>query len=283
MRFFLLFMFNLVISAAGISVDAVAQLKDRLIRERGCVDSMFISQNGVENPGEAMLILENNKVISLTNFMVSIGNKQLVNDDEYAGMLPYQVLTDLDDDGRKELIVFNFTGGSHCCDEVYIFKNISVNNYQFAAKTHAGNVCLTFNKDFIYGLNEHFGYFYTCFACGLEDSARSGLQQAGDFLLRYKNGSLITVKSTRKQNKRIKANLKILAQHPYVKLEDETDQDDGLRKEFAFNFGEYYFLSGKDIKKTKALFDTYYQFPDANNVWKEFVLLLEEISRTNTF
>jgi hypothetical protein len=34
------------------------------------------------------------------------------------------VLADLDNDGKKNLSVNDFTGGAHCCDEFYIFKNI---------------------------------------------------------------------------------------------------------------------------------------------------------------
>ena len=194
-----------------------------------------------------------------------------------------QCLSDLDEDGKKELLVWNYTGGAHCCDELYIFKNISPDKYQLAVKTFAGNVCITENKEIIYDFYEQFGYFFTCYACAYEDTTDTGPVPVHNIVLKYNQGKLIIVPAEADFKNVITDNLTKLGELTFQPLRDEIDQDNGLRKEFALNLAVYYYSYGRNIAETKRLFDKYYRFPDSKKVWTEFSETLNRIGKNNDF
>ena len=99
------------------------------------------------------LVTKKNKIVTLKAFLDS------------TGIFTDHALADLDLDGKKELLVSNYTGGAHCCDEIYIFKNISPNRYQHAVRFYAGNTIITKKGEFLFNFYEQFGYFFTCYAC----------------------------------------------------------------------------------------------------------------------
>jgi hypothetical protein len=193
------------------------------------------------------------------------------------------VLADLDDDGRKELLVSNNTGGAHCCDEIYIYKNIAPNKYQHVAKMFAGNTVITTEKQFRYDLYENFGYFFTCFACGYLDTADEAPIHNTDIFLRYNKGKLSLIPGSAELKSIINDNLGKLGEKPYQKLDPELLQDDGSRKEFAINLAVYYFSFGKNMIETQKLFNKYYKFPDAKPVWAAFAKQLQYIRTQNDF
>lgn len=274
----------LIILPVCFCTSAFAQAQQEPEAEQmNCDDSFFVTHTSVKNLEKIKLSLKNKKVITLKNFIKSgyTGELQKGNDAYHIGNL--QVLADLDNDGSRELILSSFTGGAHCCDEFYIFKSISPGSYRFAAKTFAGDVCITKKKEFIFSFYQQFGYFFTCFACGFEDSTRAGLKQAGSITLQYKNGKLIVVPGTEALKNKIVSNLAFLQKQPYYKLEDDADQDNGLRKEYALNLAEYYFLFERNLNNTKLLFNKYYSFPDAKKVWHEFANTLKAVIEENDF
>ena len=73
-------------------------------------------------------------------------------------------------------------------------------------------------------------------------------------------------------------NLGKLKEQPYVALKDDLAMDEGLRKEFAFNLGVYYYAFGKNFTSTKLLFDKYYKFSDSKKVWNQFVATIKHIN-----
>ena len=199
------------------------------------------------------------------------------------GIGTQQGLKDLDNDGKKELVLYDYTGGAHCCDEFYVFKNIAPNKYQYVAKTFAGDVCINDKNEFIYSFYQQYGYFFTCFACEYSDTSDAGPQPINSITLRYSKGKIMVVPGDQELKNTITDNLSKLKEQPYQKLQDEADQDDGLRKEFALNLAVYYYSFGRNLVQTKMLFDKYYRFPDAKKVWTEFVEILNGIKKESDF
>jgi hypothetical protein len=197
--------------------------------------------------------------------------------------LPIQMgLKDLDGDGAKELMLWNYTGGAHCCDVFYFFKNVSGNKYSYAGELYAGNTCIDDDNVFLYDLHEHFGYFFTCFACGLEEKPDS-FSYVYTLPVTYKKGKLQIQPGDESLLKNIKSNLAYIQNLGWDKGPDKDGFDDGRRKEVALNLATYHFSFGKNLAATKKLFDTYYRFADASKVWKAFLEGLNQVKTSNGF
>jgi hypothetical protein len=193
------------------------------------------------------------------------------------------VFADLDNDGRKELLISNFTGGAHCCDELYIYKYVSANKYQQVAKLFAGNTVITPQKEFVYDFHENFGYFFTCFACGYTDTSDAAPIHISEVTLRYSKGKLLLVPGNSELKSIINDNLGKLGEKPYQVPDADLNQDDGLRKEMAINLAVYYYSFGKNLIETQKLFNKYYKHPDAKKVWTAFAKQLQYIRTVNDF
>lgn len=192
-------------------------------------------------------------------------------------------IADLDNDGIKEMILYNFTGGAHCCDEISLYRYISPGKYLFAARLFGGHTEINPRREFEFSFDESFGYFFTCYACGLTDTSSSGPIPMRRIVLRYQKSKLSVVPGTPAMLDLIRENLKKLGRLPYGKLEDEVAMDEGQRKEVAMNLAVYYFSFGKNLPKTQQLFNSYYRFPDAAKVWAAFSKSLTYIQKENTF
>ncbi len=198
-------------------------------------------------------------------------------------MLSEHVLADLDNDGKKELLINNFTGGAHCCDEILIYKNIAVNKYQHVARLFAGHTVITPEKEFKFSFHENFGYFFTCYACSYTDTSDAAPLNVADLTLKYNKGKLSIVPGDAELKSIINDNLGKLGEQPYQTPDPELNQDDGLRKEIAFNLAAYYFSFGKNIVETQKLFNKYYKHKDAKAVWAAFVKQLNYMRTQNDF
>lgn len=192
-------------------------------------------------------------------------------------------LADLDNDGKKELVINNNTGGAHCCDGIYIYKNAGINKYQEVVRLYAGNTIITEKNEFLYGLHENFGYFFTCYACAYSDTSDEAPIDVSRLTLRYKNGKMVVVQTDNEFKSIINDNLGKLGEQPYQKPGDDPIVDDGLRKEFALNLAAYYFTFGKNITATQQLFNKYYKYPDAKKVWAAFSKQLLSLRTKNDF
>lgn len=244
---------------------------DTLISEKNCIEDFFGSGEKVTNPSKTLLVTKEKKTVSLDRFI------------DQLNMGRDHVLTDLDKDGKKELIIFHYTGGAHCCDVVFVFRNIAPGRYQHVAKLFAGNTCISDEKEFFYDFYEQFGYFFTCYACAYADSSETAPMGISFVALRYNKGKLSVLPGDKELRSRIRDNLQKLSEQPYVKLEDVADQDNGLRKEFALNLAVFYYSFGRNLVETKKLFDLYYKYPDAKKVWLEFTTHLAAIRKGNDF
>ena len=212
------------------------------------------------------LITRTKKNTTLYNFL---------NDPEK--MYPDHVLADLDGDGKKELVISIFTGGAHCCDEISIFREMGAGKYTHAARLFAGHSMITAANEFIFTLYEPFGYFFTCYACGLSDTSDAAPIDIRAITLRYSKGRMQVKPGDQELRSAILDNLGKLSEMPYEKLDEELTMDNGLRKEFAMNLAVHYFSFGKKLPETKTLFDRFYKFPDAAKVWTAFTKQLRAL------
>jgi hypothetical protein len=101
--------------------------------------------------------------------------------------------------------------------------------------------------------------------------------------LAYRGGKMVVLPGDQELRSTLYDNLAILSEQPYVELENDSSQDDGLRKEFALNLVVYHYSFGQNLAATKKLFDKYYKFPDAKKVWQEFTSTLNFIKKNNDF
>lgn len=216
------------------------------------------------------LILKNKKIVSLSAYI-----KQL------QGSQNYSTLKDIDGDGKKELILYSFTGGAHCCAEFYFFNNSAPGKYRFSAKLSGGNTCIT--KDtFDFSFTEYYGYFFTCYACAFPgEEEQNGYTYPGGVSLIYRYGKFQVVPGDDELKKRINHNLSVISKLKWDGGAGGERFDDGRRKEVAMNLATYYFSFGKNLVDTKALFTKYYKFKDATKVWTEFSTTLKYIQSNN--
>lgn len=236
-----------------------------------CYDNFFSPLPKFKDSSSAYLLLNDGKRITLTQFFK----------DEFMSEISQYGRKDMDNDGVEELIVFNNTGGAHCCDEYYIFSQRHTNEYEFKAHLMGGETCINASDNiFTYSFGETFGYFFTCYACEFKDS--SGVfNSVREIQLKYAGGKLEVIPYDSAAEKQNLINLEILQKHGYEKVEDLMDS--GWRKEFAINLAVWHFNHSKDWNQTKALFSKYYNFEDAEKVWKEFYAILFDSTKENTF
>ncbi len=240
--------------------------------DEDCTTNFFERSESIKSPAKILLITKSGKTMTMASFLKA----QTYADIQYG-------LVDLDNDRKKELIISDFTGGAHCCDEFFIFKNIAPGKYQYVARTFAGNVCVTNKNEFLYDFYELFGYFFTCYACAYEDTTDTAPSQLHNIVLKYNSGKLTVVAGDKELKSQLTDNLGKLGKQPFQRLESEIDQDNGLRKEFAFNLAVFYYSFGRNMIETKKLFDKYYKYPDAKKVWALFITQLQFIKKDNDF
>jgi hypothetical protein len=146
-----------------------------------------------------------------------------------------------------------------------------------------GNVCITEDKQVVYNFYEPFGYFFTCYACAYEDTTATGPVPVHSVVLKYNKGKLAVLPGDKDLKNIITDNLSKLSELSYQPLQDEIDQDNGLRKEYALNLAVFYYSFRHKLMKTKKIFNKYYRFSDAKKVWSEFVKTLNWVKENNDF
>ena len=266
------FVLLLSFSILHAQTDSVMYQRDSAVIPETDPTVLFFQQNEkAASPAVVKLITKANKIISLQAFLV------------ISGIYADHVLADLDKDGKKELLISNYTGGAHCCDEIYIFKNIAPNRYQHVVKFNAGNTSVNRNNEFGFNFYQHFGYFFTCYACAYTDTTDEAPIELHNILVKYNKGKVVVVPGGKELRNAIIDNLGKLGEQPYEKLESDIDQDNGLRKEFAINLAVFYYSFGRNLTETQKLFNKYYKYPDAKKIWAAFVKQLQSIRKDNDF
>jgi hypothetical protein len=254
------------------SISIRAQETDTISMTNDCMTQFFSTAAQPASPKTIKIVTKAGKILAYPAF------KKQADMTEYSR----EGLFDLDRDGKKELVLFNFTGGAHCCDEFYIFRNTGPGRYQYANHLFGGDVCISDSGVITYNFTEHFGYFFTCFACEYPDTSDTAPIYIREISLIFSKGKLAVIKGDKDLRATINDNLGKLSEQPYQQL-GETDFDEGLRKEFAMNLAIYYYSFGKNLMETKNLFTKYYKFPDAKKVWSEFSATLLDIHKMSDF
>ena len=75
---------------------------------------------------------------------------------------------DLDNDGKKEMVLTYYTGGAHCCDDVTVFEKQSKNRYNEIFHSDYSVEIDSSRRLLIMKVGRKFDYFYSCYACTLE-------------------------------------------------------------------------------------------------------------------
>lgn len=255
---------------AQVVFDTVAVASaDTSLDENNRTEQFFNEAGKVTDPAKVLLTTKAGKVISLSKF-VSIQSAE-------------HALADLDNDGKKELLLWSYTGGAHCCDEIFIFRNIAPNKYQHVARLFGGHTIITSQKKFRFGFYEQFGYFFTCYACAYTDTSDTAPISLRQILIEYQKGKVRVIQGEQETRSIINDNLGKLSEQPYQPLDADLAMDEGLRKEFAMNLVVYYYAFGRNLPETQKLFNKYYKFPDAKKVWLEFTKSLAAIKKENDF
>lgn len=263
----------LIFSTVQAQEDSVRYAKDSaIVTDTDPTTDFFQHGERIPASTKTLLITKAGKIIRLQTWLKD-------QDMRYAD----HTLADLDNDGKKELLVSNFTGGAHCCDEIYIFKSIGVNKYQYVIKLFAGNTEITKEKQFIYNFHEQLGYFFTCFACSYGDTSDTAPVEVHSITLKYNKGKLAIIPGDKELRNTINDNLAKLGEQPYEKPDEYMGQDNGLRKEIAMNLAVFYYSFGRSLPETQKLFYKYYKHPDAKKLWSTFVKNLNYIKSDNDF
>ncbi|WP_162944676.1 hypothetical protein [Flavisolibacter nicotianae] len=239
-----------------------------------CYETFFATAAKVKNTKTVKLVV-NKKIQTLFAYL-----KQTI-----SGLEQRVALKDLDGDGRAELVIYNFTGGAHCCDEFYFFKNISGSVFAPAARLYAGSTCVS-GTTFLYDFAEPFGYFYTCFACELDEKKNSKgekYERIANISLTYKAGKLLVSPGDAALKEKLLRNLRYIKSLGWDGGAKNDEFDDGRRKALAQTLAVYYFSFGKNLPETKKIFDAYYPYKDAATVWKDFGVLLTNVQSQNSF
>ncbi len=253
--------------------DTVLYQKDGVIELNECISDFFENCDKVSSLGKTKLINKAGKLMTMTAFLTA--NK--------LGYESVHGLYDLDNDGKNELLIYNFTGGAHCCDEYFIFKNVGTDRYQYSVRLFGGDACVLEDNSIIYHFYQQFGYFFTCFACAYTDTSDAAPVPINNIRLRYSKGKPSVIPGDKELRSMINDNLAKLGEQPYEVLEDNTAQDNGLRKEFAMNLVVFYYSFGRNQLETQKLFNKFYKFPDAKKVWAEFIKHLQSIRKQSDF
>jgi hypothetical protein len=271
-KLFLALALVLAFSPAPAQQDSVMYQRDSVIIAESDPTVLFFQQNEkAASPAAVRLVTKANKIVTLQSFLAS------------TGIYADHVLADLDKDGKKELLISNYTGGAHCCDEIYIFKNIAPNRYQHVVKLFAGNTTITKNNEFIFSFYEQFGFFFTCYACTYTDTTDEAPIELRNIFLKYSKGKITVAHGDRELRSTIVDNLGKLGEQPFEKPDDDIAQDNGLRKEFAINLAVFYYSFGRNIPETQKLFTKFYKYPDAKKVWAAFAKSLLDIKKDSDF
>lgn len=256
--------------------DSTQIVKDSVVNREdlafeNCYENFFTELPKFKDSNSAFLLLKNGKKLTLTQFFRN----------EYMSPVSQYGRKDLDGDGIMELIIYNNTGGAHCCDEYYIFKQNNNDVFDFGAHIVSGQACIDAKTNiFTYSFSETLGYFFACYACGFQDSS-GAFKIMREMRLQYRDSKLEIIPYDSTEEKQNLRNLDILQRHGFEKVEGLMDN--GWRKEFAMNFAVWHYNHGKNWKSTKKLFDKYYNFKDAVKVWNEFYNILRDTEKENSF
>jgi len=209
--------------------------------------------------GEVILVFMNGNQVPLSQFPDTADFKDFFNTKKFKYL-------DIDRNGKPELYLTYYTGGAHCCNESYLFRNTAPNRFEEVFSFTGGSELDFAGNMIIANFYEQTAYFYTCYACMINDTLPKQ-----DFYphitLVYEDDSIFLAPHDEALNETIHENLKFLKRwtgHP----EFMEDADSGVRKSYAEHIITYFFNNQTDLSQTRSLFSAYYAGKDSLEVWE---------------
>lgn len=227
------------------------------------------------DPFAGIILNVKNELIPICNFPKNL--------DTTFDPAPRKSFQDLDNDGIPELLITYWSGGAHCCDITSIYKNEDRNVYKRVFE-FSGNLQISSGGistvELICSFYEDIGYFFSCYACSIEDQVPTR-DFAPVIYFSYEKGKFVLPKHQFLNDEIIK-DLTFLSGRNVPPL--DTDQfDDGTRKAYAARIISYYFNNDMNLEETRSLFDKYYINEDQSAIWKEIVERIKWMRKTNFF
>src|SRR5688572_12772691 len=109
----LLSLFILLVTLPVFGQDDSLYQRDSVIEmEEDCTQGFFLRSERIRDPATISIVAKNRRKSTLATYLKT---------NNLEGFTEYG-LADLEGDGKKELLISHFTGGAHCCDEVYVFR-----------------------------------------------------------------------------------------------------------------------------------------------------------------
>jgi hypothetical protein len=182
---------------------------------------------------------------------------------------------DLDKNGKQELYLTFYTGGMHCCNESYVFSAVAPNHFREVFAFTGGSELSFKDNMIIANFYEQTAYFYTCYACMINDTLP---RQDFDphISLVYEKDSIYLAPVDKALNETILENLHFLKR--WTENPDFMESEDpGVRKSFAEHIITYFFNNQNDINHTRSLFSGYYAGKDSLEVWEGIEKHLDNI------
>lgn len=249
---------------------------DSLVYE-DCYEKFFKGGPQITDSDKVMLLLKNGSQVSLKKFF---STDTTFKSGDFMSKYARCIVKSIDGDTMPELVIYNYTGGAHCCDEITVFAK-DKKGYNFKARLYGGFACVDpATNIFTYSFNETLGYFFGCYACGFSDSVHD-FNTIREIQLCYVKGKFEVQRYSADDEKQLLHNLQVLHDHGYEEMQDGM-MDNGWRKEFAMNFAVWHYNNGKNWDATRKLFDQYYTFKDAAKIWKEFYSTLKDAEKQST-
>ena len=258
------FLFYYLVNKENANKESEIANQDSILY-RAKLDSMLQSINDSSsksfyNISEIELVLDSNNQIKLSDFP---STDYIA---EHKDWIKFN-FTDIDNDFIPELETRYFTGGAHCCFVYNIFKQTSKNTFTQIFSFEGGENSLSIEDDGIYiNFFEQLGYFFTCYACSIDDSLPNGYFRPHLTLNYSQNGFTLAPKDDY-LDRIIFEDLEYLKNRPIPKI-DSTRMDDGTRKAFAEHIITYHFNNQENSDSTKFVFDKYYLGEDSLEIWE---------------
>lgn len=269
-----------VIGVALLSLFFIFRGKETDVNDNNSENETVI-EDEKDDPGDQLWspiedTLKASQIILITTDSVKLTLQQFPDANDTSGYLRQWKeiqYANLDADTIPELMVKYYTGGAHCCDMYTIFKKSGINEYKEIFEIEGGVGSLQVSKgDLNFNFAENTGYFFTCYACFLENLPDSTFVPY--IWLHYDGKNFIVKGGNESLNQSILRNLEFLSKREIPPL-DVFEMDDGTRKAYAEHVIAWYFNNGENMDATAKLFKTFYHGADSQKVFDEIVQYIQ--------
>jgi len=242
------------------------------------VESNIEPTNSLVNTAGELFLGHNVYIINDALDTVSLKSHFSLHKEEYGSFsnTRYSFL-DFNNDGIAELLTELYYGGAHCCTRYQIYKQVQPNLFRSVFDfPGAASDGLSINHEYIYAnMYEQIGYFFSCYACGLQEKLPHGYFQP-TLMFEYEKDTVVRKKDQARYMSEIIDNLTFLKNRGIPTRDSNMGFDDGTRKAFAAHILRYHYSGEYSIEHTEAFFRDFYLSYDADEVWSQIESLISE-------